>query len=104
MKTSPAEAVAHSFRNRAKVKSSDTCACFHCLARFSPSEIKFWRDSEDPNYDGGPVSADGPFPGMTATCPVCEYDSVIGSAGGFQLTDEFLRSLDRYWHGETKKA
>lgn len=104
MKTSIAEAVAHSYWNRVEVKASDRCACFHCLARFSPSEIKIWRDSEDPNYDGGPLSDDGPFPGMTATCPACEYDSVIGSASGIQLTDDLLRSLDHYWHGESKKA
>jgi hypothetical protein len=98
-----ATAVTHSYRNRAEVKASHTCACFHCLAKFSPDQIKIWRDSDDPDYDGGPITDDGPFPGMTAACPVCDYDSVIGSASGLNLTDEFLCALDRYWHGEKKK-
>lgn len=98
----PAQAVAHSFQNRAEVKASEVCACFHCLARFTPAEIKQWQDTDDPNWDGEPILDDGPFPGMTAVCPVCNYDAVIGSAAGYELTDGFLRSLEQYWHGSKK--
>ncbi|TSJ77520.1 cytoplasmic protein [Rariglobus hedericola] len=96
------QAILHSYQNRAEIKASDSCACFHCLARFKSHEIKRWYDTDDPNWDGEPILDSGPYPGMTAGCPVCENDSVIGSASGLDLNDEFLRSLDKYWNGSKK--
>jgi len=103
MSTSPvnlSQAVAHSYYNRAEVMASDRCACFHCFARFLPTEIKYWTDSEDPDYgDWGPPEPDFErYPGKTATCPVCQVDSVIGSASGYDLTDDFLHALHDHWH------
>ena len=97
----PARVVAHSFQNRAEVERSESCACFHCFARFTPAEIRYWTDSDDPDYgDWGPAEPDFVrYPGQTATCPSCKVDSVIGSASGYALTDEFLRSLHEHWHG-----
>ena len=97
---SPAHAVAHSFRNRAEVERSESCACFHCYARFAPTDICLWMDSDDPNdEDPGALRDDtSPFRGMTAICPRCKYDSVIGSASGYELSDDILRSLYDYWY------
>jgi hypothetical protein len=97
---SPAQAVAHSFQNRAEVERSDSCACFYCYARFTPAEIRYWADSDDPDYgDYGSGEPDFErYPGQTATCPFCEVDSVIGSASGYALTDELLRLLHEHWH------
>ena len=93
-------AVAHSFQNRAEVERSDLCACFYCFARFPPADIRYWTDSNDPDWgDLGPEEPDFVrYPGQTATCPFCEVDSVIGSASGYALTSDFLRSLHDYWH------
>jgi hypothetical protein len=68
----------HSIRHREEIFSSDLCGCFYCLRTFPPSEIEDWI--KEPK--GG---------GMTAMCPGCGIDSVIGSASGFPLTPEFLR-------------
>lgn len=102
----PAQAVAHSYRNRLEVERSESCACFHCFARFSPTDICLWKDSDDPNdEDPGALRDDtSPFHGMTAICPRCKYDSVIGSASGFELSDEFLRSLYDYWYMKNHDA
>jgi hypothetical protein len=95
--SSLSSAVAHSFQNRVEVLSSEQCVCFHCFARFAPTEIMRWCDSDDPGEgDHGPDLER--YPGQTAACPFCEIDSVIGSASGLSLTDEFLRSLREYWH------
>src|SRR5436305_1938874 len=77
-----------------------TCACFHCFARFAPNEVRLWSDSDDPrDDDSGALGPDtDQFRGTTAICPQCEYDSVIGSASGYDLSDQFLRSLNEYWH------
>ena len=97
---SPSHALTHSFQNRAEVERSESCACFHCYARFAPTDIRLWTDSDDPNdEDPGALRDDAaPFRGMTATCPRCEYDSVIGSASGYKLSDDFLRLLHDHWH------
>jgi hypothetical protein len=93
-------AIAHSFQNRAEILASESCACFHCFARFSPADIHYWTDSDDPEWgDRGAREPDfARYPGQTATCPFCKVDSVIGSASGYDLADEFLRSLHDYWH------
>jgi len=37
----------------------------------------------------------------TALCPHCGVDSVIGSAAGFPLTDEFLKAMHQEWFDKT---
>ena len=99
----PSQAVAHSFENRAELERSESCACFNCFAKFSPSEIRLWTDSDDPNdEDPGALRADSDqHKGLTAICPSCEDASVIGSACGYQLTDDFLHLVHDYWHGNS---
>jgi hypothetical protein len=77
----------HAVRNRVEVFNSDACGCFHCLATFEPSTIRSWIDT-----------------GLTALCPRCGMDAVIGSASGIELTDEFLGSMQGRWFKERKTA
>jgi hypothetical protein len=65
---------------------SDVCGCFFCLKTFPPGAIAEWV--EEP---GG---------GRTAVCPHCRIDSVLGSASGFPLTQEFLEAMCEYWCGD----
>ena len=67
-----------------EVVNSDLCGCFYCCETFPPAEIKEWIDERD-------------GVGMTALCPRCGIDSVIGSRSGFTLTPEFLREMYEYW-------
>lgn len=80
----PALELAHksSTHNRQQIAQSDVCGCFYCLAVFGPSEIKEWVDNDD-----------------TALCPRCGIDSVLGSASGFSINEEFLRRMREYWFG-----
>jgi len=65
------------------VSRSEVCACFYCLKTFSPSEITEWVEE--------------PSGSRTAVCPHCGIDSVLGSASGFSLTQEFLEAMCEHW-------
>ena len=80
-----AEAHRHSISHRPEILASEQCGCFHCLQVFSPKTIKEWIDEGDGNE--------------TALCPKCGIDSVIGSAAGFPLTNDFLSEMNRVWFG-----
>jgi hypothetical protein len=66
------------------VVASQRCGCFHCLAVFEPDEIEDWVDER---------SGDD----VTALCPRCGVDSVIGSTSGYPITKEFLREMKLHW-------
>ena len=74
----------HSINHRDEIEASDTCGCFYYLQVYPPSELVEWIDDPDP-------------PGVTALCPWCGIDSVIGSASGYPITKEFLKRMRRYW-------
>lgn len=75
------EAHKHCFRNRAEIEASSICGCFYCLAIFPSSEVTEWID------DGQ----------ITAECPKCAIDSVIGSASGYPITPDFLHRMHDHW-------
>ena len=63
--------------HRRLVRRSTACGCFHCLSRFSPSEIRHWID------------------GHTALCPVCSIDAVLPDrVRGFPLAEALLREMN----------
>ncbi|GEM85135.1 MAG: hypothetical protein KatS3mg074_758 [Meiothermus sp.] len=75
------EAHRHSTRHRAEVLQSELCGCFYCLRIFTPSEIEEWVDE-----------------GQTALCPYCGIDTVLGSASGVHLSEDFLSQMrERYF-------
>lgn len=55
------------------------CGCFHCLKVFDTKELE-WVDF-----------------GLTALCPYCGIDAVIGESAGYPLTEEFLEKMRDYW-------
>jgi hypothetical protein len=70
----------HCWNNLLEVKSSSLCGCFKCVAIFPPNEIDRWGDR-----------------GITALCPRCGIDSVIGTASGYPITTEFLERMRNHW-------
>jgi uncharacterized paraquat-inducible protein A len=70
----------HCWNNRPEVKSSSMCGCFKCIAVFPPNEIDQWGDR-----------------GITALCPRCGVNSVIGSASGYPITADFLETMRIHW-------
>jgi hypothetical protein len=81
----------HSIRHREEILRSELCGCFGCLAIFSPSAITEWTDMPLDEHD------EALDVGITALCPKCGIDSVIGSASGFPITQEFLAQMELRW-------
>jgi len=79
--------IAHEFssNHRAELEKDKVCGCFDCLRIFSPSEIKEWV----------PESPDGEC--VTAVCPFCGDDSIIGESSGYPIIPEFLFEMKKRW-------
>lgn len=73
--------------HKTEILNSDICGCFHCLEIFFPEEIKEWTDQDFEDKE------------VTALCPKCVIDSVIGSASGFPITKDFLSKMQKHWFG-----
>ena len=74
----------HAVNNKDEIEVSDECGCFHCLETFTKDEIEEWVETED---------------GMSAVCPKCEVESVIGDAAGLPLTQELLDAVRQHVFG-----
>ncbi|MCI8914627.1 MAG: cytoplasmic protein [Lawsonibacter sp.] len=74
--------------NRDTLVQAGKCGCFYCLKIFTPLEIEEWCPEEE---DGEEV---------TAICPHCGVDSVIGDNCGFPITQEFLAAMHGRWFGK----
>lgn len=75
--------------NKTKLARDSRCGCFYCLHIFSPAEIYEWI----PEENGGTE--------VTALCPYCGIDAVIGESSGFPITQEFLKVMGRkYFDGD----
>jgi hypothetical protein len=77
----------HSSDHRDEILASGECGCFYCLGTFPPGAITRWVDQ----VDGRDV---------TAVCPMCGIDSVIGSASGYSIERGFLAQMRKHWFGE----
>lgn len=73
---------AHSFSifNRNQLERSQACGCFYCCAIFKSETIKEWADR-----------------GLTAICPQCSIDAVLGSVSGHPITEDFLLQMRKRW-------
>ena len=76
------EAHRQSADHRDVVLRSRVCGCFHCLEMFTPERIEEWVDE-----------------GQTACCPRCGDEAVLGDAGDYPITPEFLVEMRRHWFG-----
>ncbi len=74
----------HCIANREEVLASDQCGCFYCLRIFSPTEITEWLDERNKT-------------GVTALCPHCGIDALIGSRSAYPITSAFLSEMQGHW-------
>lgn len=72
------EALKHSMRNRGEIERSKRCGCYSCTAVFDASEICEWVDG-----------------GLTAICPHCGIDAVIGDASGITIDRRTLKMINK---------
>lgn len=68
-----------SFKNKKLISQSIQCGCFYCKNIFAKEEIREWVDGD-----------------LTAMCPRCGIDSVIGDNGGV-ITEKFLEDMNQHW-------
>lgn len=81
----------HSSNHRAELLLSPGCGCFDCLATFSAESIEHWTDVVD-------------GVGVTALCPKCGSDCVVGSASGYSIEQSFLQRMHEYRCGSAEEA
>lgn len=72
------DALKHSLRNRGEIERSKLCGCYCCTAVFDTEEIVEWVDG-----------------GMTAVCPRCATDAVIGDASGLAIERNVLNVINK---------
>jgi hypothetical protein len=65
--------------NRQRLVQARRCGCFNCLSEFPASEIAGWIDG-----------------GVTALCPVCGVDAVLGFAAAI-ADREILGEMHARW-------
>lgn len=74
----------HSSGHKIEILKSTNCGCFYCCTIFTPDRIMDWVN--DPEGES-----------LTALCPVCGIDSVIGDSSGFEISETFLAKMKLYW-------
>ena len=74
--------LAHKYcsNHRDKIKADTVCGCFYCKKIFKDGEIKDWLDK-----------------GQTAHCPFCGIDSVIYNNENFEINENLLSEMKKYW-------
>jgi len=77
-----------SAQNETIIRNSNTCGYFYCLSIFPVEEI------------GEDDWTDDFMEERTALCPKCGIDSIIGDAGGYRITEELLKQMQKYWFWE----
>lgn len=86
----------HSMNHRAEVEASKQCGCFHCLQTFPSEEITAWTGWDMDKLDDPEAENN-----LTALCPRCGAESVIGDKSGYVLDMQFLAMMNEAWHRKT---
>ena len=84
------EAHKHAFHNQSEILESSICGCFSCVSIFEPGDITEWTDRTDERE-------------ITALCPYCRTNAVIGSASGYTIDNEFLEEMNKHWFSTSYK-
>jgi hypothetical protein len=71
---------AHCTHNNQEIKYSKVCGCFFCLEIYPSTEVISWIDNN-----------------LTALCPRCSIDSVIGDASGYEISKILLSEMKKHW-------
>ena len=85
---------AYASYNREALKNDKICGCFFCLNIFSPKEItdycnEYYIDESNSNYCDEKTA-------VTALCPHCYVDAIIGESSGYLITEDLLKSMNYY--------
>jgi hypothetical protein len=86
----------HSLSNQAEIEASKNCGCFFCMEIFPAEEISAWTTLQVPTAEE--LEAGG---ALTAICPHCGSESVIGDKSGYPITAQFLNLMHQAWYQKT---
>lgn len=75
----------HASNNEIEIVKSDKCACFFCRQVYSARKIQDWINDER---------------GISAICPECGIDAVVGDASGISLEKPILKALNLAYYGK----
>src|SRR5574344_1033254 len=75
---------AHASNNEIEIVSSQKCGCFFCRSIYSARKVQDWINDER---------------GISAICPECGTDAVIGDASGIDLQKPMLKALNLEYYG-----
>lgn len=74
--------------NRNILMVSDMAACYYCMSYFKASEVSEFVDDDD----------------VTALCPLCGLDFVLGDATGLPIHDqEYLQAMHTFGFSKPTK-
>lgn len=69
----------HTHSNLSELEASEVCGCIACQRIYSPTDVTRWAN------------------GVTALCPHCGADAVVGSASGIPVTPSVLARAHARW-------
>lgn len=77
---------AHMFSSyhRKQLEKDKKCGCFYCLTIFDPKEIVDWCKEKNGEE-------------VTAVCPYCGIDAIIGEHSGYKINKGFLTKMRNAW-------
>ncbi len=83
-------AYSFSTNHKSELEKDKKCGCFACLRFFEPSQIDEWIPEDE---DGEEV---------TALCPYCGIDAVLGEHSGFRIDTKLLTKMNEKWFRNDK--
>ena len=75
----------HAEDNEIEIVQSKRCGCFFCRQVYDARTVQEWIDDER---------------GVTALCPECGMDAVIGDASGIEITKPLMKEMNLLFFGE----
>lgn len=75
----------HATNNEIEIVQSKECGCYFCRHHYDARKVNDWISDER---------------GVSALCPECGMDAVVGDASGLDISKEKLKTLNLYFYGE----
>ncbi len=79
------EVFKHTANNEMDILKSKKCSCLFCRQTYDARKVNDWSNDDN---------------GVTALCPECGMDAVVGDASGFSFDHEDLKAINLAYFGE----
>lgn len=75
----------HATNNEIEIVKSKKCGCYFCQSTFSARRVKDWLSDSR---------------GVSALCPECGMDTVLGDASGLEINERLLQEMGEHYFSE----